>query len=136
MNRMCPSEEILSAYLSNTLPYDQKIWIEEHLIKCDKCRILIADTHKIVNEFDLKHSLRHILSLFTHNIFLMISLVTLVLSFLFPEYFLQFLTASVLSGIKWIVDSKSIKMLIMIHEAWKHGNKDNLSDSPHNSLHK
>lgn len=96
----------------------------------------MADTHKIVNEFDLKHSLRHILSLFTHNIFPMISLVTLVLSFLVPEYFLQFLTVSVLSGIKWIVDSKSIKMLIMVHEAWKHGNKDSHSDSPHNSLHK
>lgn len=40
-------------------------------------------------------------------------------SFLVPRYFIQLLVATLILGIKWIVDAKTTKMLVMIHEAWK-----------------
>jgi hypothetical protein len=35
--------------------------------------------------------------------------------------------ATLLLGIKWIVDAKSTKMLVMIYEAWKHGGEKEAS---------
>ncbi|MFA5255328.1 MAG: hypothetical protein WC419_01350, partial [Candidatus Omnitrophota bacterium] len=49
------------------------------------------------------------------------------LSFVFQRFFLQFLTATLLLGVKWITDAKSTKMLIMIYEAWKKGGEKEAS---------
>jgi hypothetical protein len=39
----------------------------------------------------------------------------------------QFLTATLLLGIKWVADAKSTKMLVMIYEAWKNGGEKEAS---------
>ena len=41
--------------------------------------------------------------------------------------FLQLLVATILLGIKWITDSRTTKMLIMIHDAWKRGDEKETS---------
>ncbi|MFH1836655.1 MAG: zf-HC2 domain-containing protein [Candidatus Omnitrophota bacterium] len=125
MNRLCPQEEVLSAYLSDALSPSQKIQVEKHLIKCRDCRVLLLDTHKIINTVDIHHLFRQILSFLKTNMFFFISFISLSLSFLFSKYFLQFLTASILFGSKWIVDIKTTKTLIMVQEALKPGEKKN-----------
>lgn len=61
------------------------------------------------------------------NIYLVLAVMSFILSFVFPQYFLQFLTATLLLGIKWVADSKSTKMLVMIYEAWKKGGEKEAS---------
>jgi len=49
------------------------------------------------------------------------------MSFTVPQYFIQLLVATLLLGIKWIVDAKSIKMFIMVYDAWKKGGEKEAS---------
>lgn len=58
-----------------------------------------------------------------------IGLSAFVLSFMFPRYFLQCLTVTVLAGCKWIVDQRALKAQILVYRA--------LSGAPeHGHLHK
>ena len=61
------------------------------------------------------------------NIYLILAIISFILSFVFQHYFVQFLTATLLLGIKWISDAKSTKMLVMIYEAWKKGGEKEAS---------
>lgn len=124
MNRICPTEELLSEYLSGSISPEGKKSVEMHLSGCAECRTLIAEAYDIVKKTDISEIWNNIISWIRKNIWLIGASVALVLSFLIPRYFLQFLAACLLMGAKWIIDSKTTKMLIMIHEAWKHGDKD------------
>lgn len=119
MNRICPPEEILSEYLSGHLPPEERDELEKHLVSCDSCRNLLIDAHDILKKPDIREIFINTLLWLKKNYWLLGSLLTLITSFLFPEYFLQFLTACILMGAKWIIDSKNTKTLIMINEAWK-----------------
>ena len=127
MNRMCPSEEMLSEYLSGVLLEKDKAKIEEHLAQCTECRKVLAQAHDILKKPDIREIRNNIFRWFKGNKWLIGSALSLVLSFLFSRYFLQFLAASLLMGGKWIIDSKTTKMLIMIHEAWKSEDKDKVN---------
>jgi hypothetical protein len=124
MNRICPSEEILSEYISGILSPEDRIGVEKHLASCDKCRKLVAETHDIINKCSINEIKNALLCWIGKNRWLLGASVTFVCSFLFPKYFLQFLTACLLLGAKWIIDAKNTKMLIMIYEAWKRSDKD------------
>ena len=76
------------------------------------------------------------------NLYLLFAIVCFALSFVTPRYFLQLLAATVVLGAKWIVDSKSMKMLVMIHEAWKKGGDkeasriiEEMDSRPKNRIH-
>jgi hypothetical protein len=62
------------------------------------------------------------------NLYLILAIIFFVSSFAIPRFFLQFLVATLLLGAKWVTDSKSTKMLIMIHEAWKNGGEREASE--------
>lgn len=47
------------------------------------------------------------------------ALVSFILSFLLPRFFLQFLALAVILGGKWIFDTQSTRTLIMIYDAWR-----------------
>jgi hypothetical protein len=55
------------------------------------------------------------------NIYLALAVVSFIMSFIAPRYFIQLLAATLIFGMKWVIDSRSTRMLIMIHEAWKSG---------------
>jgi hypothetical protein len=61
------------------------------------------------------------------NIYLALAIISFILSFAVPRYFVQLLVATLLLGVKWVADSKSAKMLVMIYEAWKHGGEKEAS---------
>jgi hypothetical protein len=62
------------------------------------------------------------------NLYLIFAVLSFALSFMVPRFFIQLLVATLLLGAKWIIDSKTTKMLVMIHEAWKNGGEREASE--------
>ena len=120
-NRICPTEERLSEYYTGSLKADDKDSIEKHLSECDECRTLLADTHEVLQGINLVEIADNIFRWIIRSRWLIGSLAALLSSFLFPGYFLQFLVMCILAGVKWIIDAKATKTLIMVREAQKHG---------------
>ncbi|MFH1305668.1 MAG: zf-HC2 domain-containing protein [Candidatus Omnitrophota bacterium] len=125
MNRICPDEKILSAYLEALLSPEERKAVEKHLAGCSKCRKLLIAAHNILKEPGLTKTAVKTRRWFIKNMWLLGSAAALIFSFLVPRHFLQFLAAFLIMGAKWITDSRTTKTLIMIHEAWKRGNKNN-----------
>lgn len=119
MNRICLSDEILSEYLQGVLSKDDTELVEEHLSNCKECRTLISEASELTNSFDTRETLSNTLETIIKNKWLLICIVFFICSFIFYRYFFQLLLASALTGVKWIIDSKTTKMLITVYEAWK-----------------
>jgi hypothetical protein len=125
MNRsICPAEEKLSEYLSGVLHKEEKDELEEHLVSCEKCRKLIVEADEIINSSVLKKIGEKVMKRIKDSRWFIGALAAFIFSFLLPRYFLQFLIACMLMGAKWIMDSKTTKMLVMIYEAWKKGDTE------------
>ena len=122
MNRICPSEEMLSKYLSSLLNEKHKNVIEKHLAECEKCRKLLSEAYDIISSRNVKEFVFSLTKRITRNKWLFISSLSMILSFFIQDYFFQFLIISLVSGLKWILDSKTNRTLILIKDAWK--NKD------------
>ena len=124
MNRICPSERTLSEYLCNCLSPEERINTEKHLACCKKCRKTIVEAFDILEKPDIKEISFTTISWIRTNKWILASSTLLLISFIFTEYFLQFLIASCITAIKWIIDSKTTKMLITVHNALKN-NEEN-----------
>ena len=116
-----PSEFELAEYLNNSLGKKERELVESHISGCRRCLDMVVSAHGSVKSFKNKRiSKKKMGSIMKKiNIYLLLAVVTFILSFVAPRYFLQFLVATLLLGIKWVADSKTTKMLVMIHEAWK-----------------
>ena len=112
----CPSIDRLCSYVNRALAQKEAQRIEMHLNTCYRCldmAVSIYDGAAPIRKRRYK--------LKKESLYLILGLISFVLSFIFKHYFLQFLTAAVILSIKWIVDSKTSRMLVMIYEAWRHG---------------
>jgi putative zinc finger protein len=124
MSRICPSEELLSAYIYQLLSPEETQNIEKHLISCNNCRELITEVYDIIKKPKTIVFAHKFLSYVGTNKWLLGTIVSFFLSIIFSSYFLQFLTASFIMGTKWIIDSKTTKTLITIHKAIKDSDKE------------
>lgn len=124
-----PTELELSAVMSGELSGPEKAKLLDHVACCEDCLKAVVSAHESVNSFNEKNGNRKIKGPFMKkiNIYLAGAVITFSLSFIMPRFFIQFLVATMLFGIKWIVDSKSTRMLIMIYEAWKNGGEKEAS---------
>ena len=115
--RAHPEETELADYLSNNLTGERKKRVEDHIACCNDCLESVVSAHESVKTFKKRKAggMKKI------NIYPVLAVISFILSFVFRDFFLQFLTATLLLGIKWIADAKSTKMLVMIYEAWKKG---------------
>ncbi len=129
MNRICPDEKILSAYLKAVLPSEERKVVEKHLAGCDACRGLIIDAHNILKKNGFLKTAGKLGQWIIKNRWGIGSATALICSFFVPRYFLQFLAAALILGSKWITDSRTTKTLIMIHEAWKRGNRNDAENT-------
>ena len=118
-----PAESELAGYLDGTLSEAERESIQKHIATCDECLANLMAAHESVRIFKKRKAgiMKKI------NIYFSLAIVTFALSFILPRYFLQFLTATLLLGIKWVADSKSTKMLVMIYDAWKKGGEKEAS---------
>lgn len=118
-----PTEVELSDFLGNLLSVQDKQLLEDHIAGCNECLEKIVSAHESVKLF--KKGTVNIMK--KVNFYLIFAILSFTLSFITPRYFIQLLVATLLLGIKWIVDSKSTKMLVMIYEAWKKGGEKEAS---------
>ena len=122
-----PAEAVLADYLSNTLSEAERARVEEHVASCGSCLEAVVSAHDALKVFGKTKQLKKGNIMKKLNIYLLLAVVSFVLSFAIRQYFVQFLVATLLLGVKWIADSKSAKMLVMIYEAWKNGGEKEAS---------
>lgn len=116
-----PGEKALAGYLAGGLSKSARWQIEEHLGSCDECLSRVVAAHEAVTMLNKKRPFKKLKEAVMKklNIYLILAVISFSFSFITPRFFLQLLTATLLLGMKWVADSKSTKMLVMIHEAWK-----------------
>jgi hypothetical protein len=122
-----PTELELAEFLSRSLSSEDRERIEDHIASCDECLDRIVLAHESVESYGRRSLFRKGKIMNKINIYLVLAILSFILSFAMPRHFIQFLVATLLLGIKWIVDSKSTKMLVMIYEAWKKGGEKEAS---------
>ena len=118
-----PEETELAGYLSNALAGEDRKRVEDHIACCNDCLDNAVSAYESVKTF--KKGKPKVMKKI--NVYLVLTIISFILSFIFRDYFVQFLTATLLLGIKWIADAKSTKMLVMIYEAWKNGGEKEAS---------
>lgn len=119
-----PGERELADFLDDLLPAKERKRLEDHMAACDECLAKVVSAYESVELFNKKSPARRRkgdTKMRKMNLYAVLAILSFSLSFILPRYFLQLLAATILLGIKWIVDAKSTKMLIMIYEAWKKG---------------
>ncbi len=128
-----PTEIELAGFLSNSLSAKDRRRVEDHLVLCNECLEKTVSAYESVKLFggNEKIKKRRFALMKKINPYLALACLTFLLSFITPRYFIQSLVATLILGIKWVVDSKTTKMLIMIHEAWKRGGERDVSRIMH-----
>ena len=116
-----PAESVLADFLAGSLSKDDRERLEKHLSSCGQCLDTIVAAHEAVTAFDKKRPLKKLKETIMKkmNIYLLLAIISFSFSFITPRFFIQLLVATLLLGIKWVADSKSTRMLVMIYEAWK-----------------
>ena len=116
-----PTDPELADLLSGCLPKAARTRLEKHISSCDECMDSVVAAYEsvgILYKGDLSQK-RKGTFVKKINIYLILTILSFSLSFIAPRYFIQLLVATLLLGMKWVVDSKTTKMLVMIQEAWK-----------------
>lgn len=119
---MHPDEVRLAGFLDKTLPAEERAAVEAHISSCAECLKAIVSAHETVSGFrkNIKNKERRNF-MNKMNPYLVLTVIFFTLSFFTPRFFIQSLVATLVFGIKWVTDSKSTKMLVMVYDAWKRG---------------
>jgi len=118
---MHPDANKLAGYLDKTISRDERKKVETHLASCRECLNTVSAAHEAVTKFRRGEKTKDRRSLFMKKInpYLALAIAFFLFSFITPKFFLQSLVATLVFGIKWVADSRSAKMLVMIYDAWK-----------------
>ncbi len=139
----CLSEEILLEYIGKKLDADECKFIESHLAQCGFClsqlslafeaqkmnekkdfpappqgfiekaeELLKPDKNTVDTRMTAKRG-------FKKNLFLTATIICFILSFLIPRYFMQFLAAALILGLRWVFESESAHTFIMVIDSWR-----------------
>jgi hypothetical protein len=124
-----PTEVEFANYLGHLLTGKAAKKIEDHIARCPECLEILVSAYESVETFGKKRRIKKGRGSFMKkiNIYLILAVISFLLSFAVPQYFIQLLVATLLLGIKWIMDAKSTKMLVMIYDAWKKGEDKEVS---------
>ncbi len=124
-----PSENDIAGYMARSLSAAQMKQVEKHIAGCDECLAAVVSAYESAgrsgSKVPFKKKAGDVMKKL--NIYLILAILSFALSFIMPRHFIQLLVATLLLGIKWIVDAKSTKMLVMIYEAWKNGGEKEAS---------
>lgn len=140
MSLNCPSDAEMADYINGVIAGEKrKESIIEHITECDSCFSKVASALSTLTTFN-KNSInmpspdsiraakllpktnkkfKPKKSFIKRNRYLFIAALFFIISFIVKRYFLQFLTAALIFGFKWAVDTGSPRSLIMIYDNWK-----------------
>lgn len=162
----CLSEQILMDYIEQNLDKEALEIIEGHIAGCGFCLSqlnLVFEAQTVNKTKKLRQVPQELINkakalLKTNrntlgkemmktkrigkNLFLAGAIIFFALSFLIPKYFIQFLVATLILGIRWAFESESGRTLIMVLDSWRkhsHDEDDEISrrlKDRFNSFHK
>ncbi len=145
--RECPNEEALLNYVTNSLGQQKRKNLESHLAGCgsclnqinlasealrgkkqkslkpvpkeiiDKTRAHLGISKTKIKPINKKKNLKT-------KLYLTGTIIFFVLSFLVPQYFIQFLIGALILGIRWSFESKGGQTLIMVLDSWRKHSHD------------
>ncbi|MBI1976663.1 MAG: hypothetical protein HYS56_04055 [Candidatus Omnitrophica bacterium] len=137
----CLSELVIHRFLEKKSGAAEREKVEKHLLECYDCLQWMAEISKAKTAFErgalksssgqqwaekIKKELppQRVLSV-KHRTWgwLMAAIVSFGCSFFFRRYFVQFSAAALFFGIKWIVETRTTKVLIAVQDAWRRGDR-------------
>ena len=133
----CPNGNALADYIAGSAV--NKKGMEKHISGCKACLAKISTALKadtLYKEGKIRQApqpaierTKEMLSKQTklppikhgkyRNLWLLATIIAFLTSFLFPRYFLQCLVATILLGIKWIMESENMRTLILVIDSWR-----------------
>ncbi|MEK6563575.1 MAG: hypothetical protein AABZ65_00915 [Candidatus Omnitrophota bacterium] len=123
----CPSELELGKYLDKSASVSQKEKIERHLADCGYCLDLLVTAKEALKDFSTKPN---ILRALKQQKWFILSMLSLGMSFFIKKYFFQFLTLSLIFGLKWALGAEGSRNLVMIFRSL--GQKDTTDSEKEN----
>lgn len=101
MKRFCPSENILSEYLSGTLKGKRRQETEKHISNCEKCRETLKDAYIVTQKKGLVETLLRKAHSLSRHFWISLSMLSLAMSFYQKNYFFQFIALSLIFSFMW-----------------------------------
>ncbi|MDO8747872.1 MAG: zf-HC2 domain-containing protein [Candidatus Omnitrophota bacterium] len=123
----CPSELELGKYLDKSASVSQKDRIERHLANCGYCLDLLVTAKKALKDSPKKPN---VLQALNQQKWFILSMLSLGMSFFIKRYFFQFLTLSLIFGLKWALSAEGSRNLVMIFRSL--GQKDTADSKKEN----
>ena len=123
----CPSEQELGKYLDKSVSVSQKDRIERHLADCGYCLDLLVTAKEALKDFPKKPN---VLQALKQQKWFILSMLSLGMSFFIKRYFFQFLTLSLIFGLKWALSAEGSRNLVMIFRSL--GQKDTADSEKEN----
>jgi len=146
--KQCPDEHTLLSYMEHILDTRENQLIEEHLAQCGFCLSQLSmafearrmqgqkevpaapqglvDKAKALlkpdkNADEMRTAAKKRIK---KNLFLAGTILSFILSFLIPRYFMQFLAAALILGLRWAFESESGRTLVMVIDSWRRHSRD------------
>ena len=123
----CPSEQELGKYLDKSVSVSKKDRIERHLADCGYCLDLLVTAKEALKDFPKKPN---VLQALKQQKWFILSMLSLGMSFFIKRYFFQFLTLSLIFGLKWALSAEGSRNLVMIFRSL--GQKDTADSEKEN----
>ncbi|KPK41806.1 MAG: hypothetical protein AMJ78_04535 [Omnitrophica WOR_2 bacterium SM23_29] len=136
----CPDEATLSLYLNGVLSRSEEQVIEGHIADCHFCLENLRTAYlgdELYRERNLPDSAKGLINKAKRiaklattnkrakkNLYLFGTVLSFALSFLFPRYFVQFLVAALILGLKWVFESENARTLIMVLSSLRRNPKE------------
>ncbi|MFH1771662.1 MAG: hypothetical protein ABH872_02495 [Candidatus Omnitrophota bacterium] len=139
---LCPDETILSGYMQKNISNEECEIIEAHIAGCGFClsqlslwleaskvsvkklektpRTMVNNTKTRLN---MENSVRQTKPIKRHS-FGICALIFFIISFFIHRYFMQFLAAALILGMRWVFDSEGGRTLIMVIDSWRRHSRD------------
>ncbi|MBN2120347.1 MAG: hypothetical protein JW734_04775 [Candidatus Omnitrophica bacterium] len=147
----CLNEQDLIKYLKGIISDETRGSDEHHIASCGFClsQLSIAFESQLINKKELQPVPQELLDKVEYRLgigkyeknkeihktkkmkkifFLAGTIFFFGLSFVVPRYFIQFLVAALILGIRWSLESESGKTLIMIIDSWRRHSSDKDDD--------
>lgn len=124
-----PEDNELAGFLARSLPKRKMAEVARHISRCEECLAAVVCAYESAGRTGISGRLKDkALNIIRKlNPYLILAVAAFAMSFVMPRHFIQLLVATLLFGTKWVVDSKTTKMLVMIYEAWKKGGEKEAS---------
>lgn len=148
----CLSEQVLWDYLTSGLDEQRCQEVEHHIAACGFCLSQLSIAYE-AQRFNKQKGVKSVSSGLLaktkaalgitkqdegamsnrgkktkRRLFLAATVIFFILSFIIPRYFLQFLVASLILGIRWSFESESGHTMIMILDSWRRHSHDKDDD--------